>query len=101
MPRIDDVLEDRPTSLGSLRVKPYVPHLDGLPVSEVINALQALEKTSEVRDKRVLSCRIRNPGEVVIQTGWAHGGCNGGGDWVLLVKGDDGWRVDGVRWWRS
>jgi hypothetical protein len=102
MARIDDLLESRPPSLGTLRIKTAIPNLDGLSVDDMIQVFRALDCSAEVRDKRVLFCWVRSPGDsVVVQTGWAHGGCNGGGEWVLVVKEGDGWRVDGVRWWRS
>jgi hypothetical protein len=54
MDRIDAELEARPVSLGPLRVKATVQKHDGLPVDEMIKVLHALDKSSDVRDKRVL-----------------------------------------------
>ncbi len=93
MSRIDDELDHR---------KMRVLNLDGLSVEDLQSALQALAQSAEVHDKRVISCCVRNPGDLLlIQTGYQHGGCNGGGDWVLLEKAESGWVVAEVRWWRS
>ncbi len=93
MSRIDDELDRR---------KVKVLDLNGLSVGELQNALQALERSADVRDKRVISCSIRNPGNLLlVQTGYQHGGCNGGGDYVLLERGESGWAVAEVSWWCS
>jgi hypothetical protein len=102
MSRIDDELETRVIRLGPLRPKMVETNLDGLPVEEFCLALQALEKADEVHEKRIMFCRVCNSGDaILVETGQQHGGCNGGGLWVLLVKDQGNWRVDGVRGWRS
>jgi hypothetical protein len=76
--------------------------LDGLSVEDLQDALRSLAQSAEVREKRVIACSVRTPGNLLlIQTGYQHGGCNGGGEWVLLQKAQTGWAVVEVRWWRS
>ena len=70
-------------------------------MDEFQNALRAVEESAEVQDKRILYCSLRKPGMILVQTGWIHGGCNGGGEYVLLLKDGDSWRVDEVRMWLS
>jgi hypothetical protein len=102
VPLIDEMLENNPRFQPSTRPKPVVPaDLDGLSVDDFQSALRAVEESSEVQDKRIIVCVLRKPGMILVQTGYIHGGCNGGGEWVLVVKNGDTWRVDGVRWWRS
>jgi hypothetical protein len=101
VPLIDDILENNPRFQPSTRPKAIVPDYDGLSVDEFQNALRAVQESPEVRDKRIMVCVLREPGVILVQTGCQHGGCNGGGEWVLVLKDGDGWRVDGVRWWRS
>jgi hypothetical protein len=93
MARIDDELEPH---------KMRVMNLDGVSVEEFVSALRVLEQSADVRDKRIIYCSVRNPGNLIlVETGWQHGGCNGGGEWVLLERDNNGWRIDGIRQWRS
>ena len=101
MPLIDDILENNPRHQPSTRPKANFPDLDGLSVDEFQGALRAVQESAEVQDKRIIFCGLRKPGTILVQTGWQHGECNGGGEWVLVLKDGDRWRVDGVRWWRS
>jgi hypothetical protein len=98
---IDEILEKNPRYQPSTRAKPICPDFDGLTVGEFQDALRAIEESAEVHDKRIMSCGLRKPGVILVQTGCQHGGCNGGGEWVLVLKDGDRWRVDEVRRWLS
>lgn len=77
------------------------PHL-GLEAAEWVAALRVLADSLLVNDTRVLSCRIRDQGRLLlIQTGEIKGACYGGGAWVLMEKQVEEWAVTEVIWWRS
>jgi hypothetical protein len=88
---IDDVLGKRPP-----------PSVVGLDAERWVAALRALADSPLVTDKRVLSCRVREPGNLLlVQTGEIRGPCYGWGEWVLLELRAEGWVVAEVSWWRS
>lgn len=91
MANLDDLIGKHPPSSAL-----------GLPADEWVAALRALADSPLVSDKRVLCCRAREPGNLlVVQTGEIKGPCNGGGEWVLLEQQAGVWVVVDVRWWRS
>jgi hypothetical protein len=89
-------------SLDDLLGKRPPPVALGLDATEWVAALGALVASPLVSDKRVLSCRVREPGNLLlVHTGEIKGPCYGGGEWVLLERQAEGWAVVEVQWWRS
>ncbi len=89
-------------SLEDLIGKWPPPAALGLPADEWVAALRVLAESPLVSDKRVLSCRVREPGNLlVVQTGEIKGPCYGWGEWVLLEQQAGAWVVAEVQWWRS
>ena len=86
MAKLDDLLSTR---------EPF-PHR-GLEAEEWVAALRVLADSVLVNDKRVLSCRVRESGNLLlIQTGVIQGACYGGGEWALLERQSEGWIVSEV-----
>ncbi|WP_088253148.1 hypothetical protein [Fimbriiglobus ruber] len=74
----------------------------GQSTADFIAAMHAIEESDSVPDKRILSCRVVHPGDVLlVTTGEGRGGCYGGGCTVLLERGASGWVVAEVEGWRS
>jgi hypothetical protein len=74
----------------------------GLSTVDLSAALRAIAESDAVFDKRILNCRVAPPGEVLlVTTGAGHGGCSGGGCYVLLERAAVGWSVAEVEGWRS
>jgi hypothetical protein len=88
--------------IAELQTKLRVLTWSGLDTEDFIAAMQVIEQSEEVPDKRILSCRVAYPGDVLlVTTGKGHGGCFGGGFTVLLERGASGWRIAEVEGWRS
>jgi hypothetical protein len=74
----------------------------GIPAEDFIAAMRVIGQSNEIGDKRILSCRVAHPGDVILVcTGFAHGGCTGGGAEILLERDGSGWQIAEVQQWRS
>jgi hypothetical protein len=88
--------------IAELETKLRVLTWGGLSTADFIAALQSVQESDAVADKRVLGCRVVHPGDLLlVTTGEGRGGCNGSGCTVLLERGGSGWVIAEVDGWRS
>ncbi len=88
--------------IAELQTKLRVLTWCGLGTEDFITAMRVIEQSEEVPDKRILSCLVAHPGDVLlVTTGEGLGGCFGGGCTILLDRGSSGWQITEVEGWRS
>lgn len=85
-------------SVREFSVMPY----SGLPVGEVIAALQCVAENSELCAKPIISVAVRDSGKAMVKMGEQRGELSGGGVYVILTKTLEGWQQSGnIGIWRS
>ncbi len=79
---------------------PYWP-IFGLPLSDWLAALRAIEPVLPRIDSRIMEVRVLKDGSLAVTTGEVLGGLNGRGHRLLVRKGEGGWEVADIVEWAS
>jgi hypothetical protein len=74
------------------------PHF-GIPIADIVAALQVIDAAPEISDKRIMGMSVRNNGMLLVKTGEQSAALCGGGFQALLRRTTGGWElVDSAQW---
>jgi hypothetical protein len=76
--------------LAGQGIHPGLP-IVGLPVSQLVQALAAIESAKSPADKRVMSVRVQKDGSLLVNTGEQVGPLAGGGNILVLKRMEGRW----------